>query len=360
MNTEFLQRRRALLSQIAKVRLASLLVMNPKHWYYLTGFTGESGALIISRRGAALITDGRFLEQARQETSGVRVLLQDGSLLSSIGKFLKGQRGGRVGFGPSQLTIAQFRGLRKAAGRAVRWVAADGQVEGLRAKKTPFEISQMRRAAHLAGDVLEGAIKLLKPGVREIEIGAEIEYQMRRRGASGPAFETIVAFGERSAYPHARPTAKRLKKNELVVLDLGAILAHYCSDITRTVFVGRASPRIRQWYRAVQEAQEAARAAVKAGVRGGDVDSAARRVLAAHKLDRYFTHSTGHGLGLEVHEEPRLARGQKQTLEPGNVVTIEPGVYVPGIGGIRIEDDIVVHEDQAEVLTRVPRDFIEI
>ena len=360
MSTEFLQRRRALLSQMAKARLASLLVMNPKHWYYLTGFTGESGALIISRKGTALITDGRFLEQARQETSRVRVVAQNGSLLKSTGEFLKSQGSGRVGFGTSQLTVAQFQGLRKEAGRRVRWVAADGKVEGLRARKTPGEIAQMRKAAHLAGDVLQGVLKLLRPGVREIEIGAEIEYQMRRRGASGPAFETIVAFGERSAYPHARPTGKRLKKNELVVLDLGAILAHYCSDITRTVFVGRASQHIRQWYGAVQEAQEAARAAVKAGIRGGDVDNAARSVLAAHKLDRHFTHSTGHGLGLEVHEEPRLARGQKQTLEPGNVVTIEPGIYVPGIGGIRIEDDVVVYEDRTEVLTRVPRDFIEI
>ena len=349
-----------MLSEMAQLRLASLLVTNPKHWYYLTGFTGESGALIVSRRGTALITDGRFVAQARQETSGVRIRLQGGSLLSSTGEFLKGQGGGRVGFGASQLTVAQFRVLRKTAGRRVRWVAADGQVERLRARKTPAEISRMRRAAQVAGDVLEGVLKLLKPGVREIEIGAEIEYQMRRRGASGPAFETIVAFGERSAYPHARPTPKRLKKNELVVLDLGAILAHYCSDITRTVFVGRAPRRIRQWYRAVQEAQSAASAAVRAGIRTGEVDAAARRVLAAHRLDGYFAHSTGHGLGLEVHEEPRLARGQKQALAPGNVVTIEPGVYVPGIGGIRIEDDIVVHENRTEVLTRVPRDFIEI
>jgi Xaa-Pro aminopeptidase len=360
MSAEFRQRRRTLLEQMANSRLTSLLVMNPKHWYYLTGFTGESGAMVISRHGTALITDGRFLEQARQETSGVRIMPQNGNLLLSIGGFLRGQRRGRVGFGASQLSVAQFRALRKAAGSYVRWVGADGQVEGLRAKKTVAEISQMRKAAQLAGEVLEAALKLLKPGVREFEIGAEIDYQMRRRGASGPAFETIVAFGERSAYPHARPTAKRLKKNELVVLDLGAILAHYCSDITRTVFVGRASGRVRNWYRAVQDAQEAARMAVKAGVRAGDVDAAARNILAARKLDQYFAHSTGHGLGLEVHEEPRLARGQKQLLAAGNVVTIEPGVYVPGIGGIRIEDDIVVHENRTEVLTRVPRDFIEI
>jgi Xaa-Pro aminopeptidase len=360
MNTEFRERRLALLSQMAKARLSCLLVANAKHWYYLTGFTGESGAFVLSRRGSALITDGRFVEQARQETRGVRILPQNGSLLSSTGDFLNRERARRVGFGASQLSVAQFRALRKAAGPRVRWIAADGQVESLRATKTASEISRMRKAAQLAVEVLQAALKLLKPGVREREVGAEIDYQIKRRGGSGPAFETIVAFGERSAYPHARPTSKPLKKNELVVLDLGAILGHYCSDITRTVFVGRASRRVRQWYFAVQEAQEAARAAVKAGVRSGDVDNAARSVLAAHKLDQYFVHSTGHGLGLEVHEEPRLARGQKQVLKTGNVITIEPGVYVPGIGGIRIEDDVVVHENGTEVLTRLSREFIEI
>jgi Xaa-Pro aminopeptidase len=218
----------------------------------------------------------------------------------------------------------------------------------------------MRQAAILAGDVLTGALKLLKPGVTENEIAAEIEYQMRRRGASGPAFETIVAFGKRSALPHARPTAKRLRKNELVVLDLGAILAHYCSDITRTVYVGRAPARIKKWYMAVLEAQTAAIAAVRAGVSCGDVDAAARQVLAGYKLDRHFTHSTGHGLGLEVHEDPRLARAQKARLEPGHVVTIEPGVYMAGVGGIRIEDDVAVLPGNTEVLTRISRDLIEL
>jgi Xaa-Pro aminopeptidase len=218
----------------------------------------------------------------------------------------------------------------------------------------------MRKAAILASAVLQDALKLLKPGIREFEVAAEIEYQMRRRGAAGPSFDTIVAFGKRSAHPHARPTAKRLRKNELVVLDLGAILAHYCSDITRTVVVGRASARIRRWHKAVQEAQAAAIGVVKAGISCGDVDAAARRVLAGYRLDEYFVHSTGHGLGLQVHEDPRIAKGRKQTLEPGNVITIEPGVYVPGVGGIRIEDDVAVHAERTEVLTRVPRDLIEI
>jgi len=334
--------------------------MNPASWYYLTGFTGEAGALLVSGKGSFLVTDGRFTAQAREETSGLRVVKQDGSLMATVGSLLRSRSQNRIGFDAGQLTVGQFRALRKATGPRVRWVRADGEVENGRQRKDPAEMAQMRKAALLAGDVLSAAFKLLKPGVREIEVAAEIEYQMRRLGASRPAFETIVAFGARSAHPHARPTQKRLRKNELVVLDLGVILAHYCSDITRTVFVGRAPARIRRWYRAVQEAQAAAVAAAQPGTSSGDVDAAARGVLARYRLDHYFVHSTGHGLGLEVHEDPRVARGQKHVLVPGNVITIEPGVYVPGVGGIRIEDDVAVHVDRTEVLTRVPRDLIEI
>jgi Xaa-Pro aminopeptidase len=364
MKTPFVQRRRELLSRLgesrAKSRIDSLLITRPASWYYLTGFTGDSGALIVSRRGATLITDGRFTWQAREETSGVRIVQQSRSLVAAVGEFLKGAGRGRVGFDPAHVSVGELSAMRKAAGKRVGWAPSAGLVEALRSRKDAQELATMRRAAVLAGKVLQGALKLLKPGVRELEIAAEIEYQMRQLGASGPAFETIVAFGERSAHPHARAGAKRLRKNELVVLDLGAILAHYCSDITRTVVFGRASKKVRQWHQAVQEAQTAAVGAVKAGASCGEVDAAARTVLAAHHLDRYFVHSTGHGLGLEVHEDPRVAKGQKQTLVPGNVITIEPGVYVPGVGGIRIEDDVVVHASSTEVLTRIPRDLIEI
>src|ERR1700674_1718664 len=360
MKTLFHRRRHRLSSNFSDARIDALLVTGPANWYYLTGFTGESGALVVSQNDTTLITDGRFMVQGRAEVSGIRIVQQKGSLFESAGQFLKDSISRRVGFDPTQVTVGQLQSLRKAAGTRVRWVPAMGKVESLRMHKDAAELAQMRRAAILASGVVQSAIGLLKPGIREIEVGAEIEYQMRKRGASGPAFETIVAFGERAALPHARPTAKRLRKNELVVLDLGVILGHYCSDITRTVYVGRAPKRIRIWYQAVLEAQGAAIAAAKSGAACGDVDLAARRVLAGYRLDHLFVHSTGHGLGLEVHEDPRVARGQKKRLEPGNVITIEPGVYSAVIGGIRIEDDVAVHADRTEVLTRAPRDFIEI
>jgi len=345
---------------MAEKRLSGLLCMNPASWYYLTGFTGEAGALLVSAKGSFLVTDGRFTAQAKEETSGLRIVKQEGSLMATVGSLLQGRSRARVAFDATQLTVAQFRGLRKAAGARVRWIRADGPGESGRQRKDVQELVLMRKAAVLASEVLSAALKLLKPGVREIEVAAEVEYQMGRRGASGPAFETIVAFGVRSAHPHARPTEKRLRKNELVVLDLGAILGHYCSDITRTVFVGRAPARIRRWYNAVREAQAAAVAAAQPGTTCGDVDGAARGVLRRYGLDQYFVHSTGHGLGLEVHEDPRVARGQKHVLVPGNVITIEPGVYVPSVGGIRIEDDVAVNARGNEVLTRVTRDLIEI
>src|ERR1700761_7074495 len=363
MTTPFAQRRRALKKQLAEADLSALVVTQPASWYYLTGFTGEAGSLVVSEHNTTLITDSRFTDHARRETRGVRVIQQASGLSTSVGEFLRilaGRGRSKVGFPAGHVTVAQLQAMKKAAGARVRWAPSEGYVEGLRGRKDAQELATMRRAAALADKVMAKALKLLKPGVRELEIAAEIEYQMRLLGASGPAFETIVAFGERSAFPHARPTDKRLRKNELVVLDMGAILAHYCSDITRTVVVGKASPKVRGWHKAVQEARTAAVAAGRAGAACGEVDAAARQVLAGYKLDRYFTHSTGHGLGIEVHEDPRVAKGQKQKVGPGNVVTIEPGVYIPGVGGIRIEDDVAVHSGESEVLTRSPRDIIEI
>ena len=354
------RRRRVLGSLFQESGIDSLLVTTPANWFYLTGFTGESSALVLSQNGPTLVTDGRFMVQARAEAAGVRIRQLERTLFESVAQCLKDSRARRVGYDPTQLTVAQLQGMRKATGGRLRWVPVPGMVETLRMRKDARELAQMRKAATLASEIIEWAFGLLKPDVREREVGAEIEYQMRKRGASGPAFETIVAFGERTALPHARPTGKRLRRNQLVVLDLGVILGHYCSDITRTVFVGRASKRIKTWYKAVLEAQAAAISTVKNGAACGEVDAAARGVLAAYRLDRLFVHSTGHGLGLEVHEGPRVARGQKQRLEPGNVITIEPGVYVEGVGGIRIEDDVVVHAGHTEVLTRARRDFIEL
>ena len=189
-------------------------------------------------------------------------------------------------------------------------------------------------------------------------LAAEIEYRMKQHGARGQCFETIVASGARSALPHGRASRKRLRKNELVMFDLGAILADYCSDMTRTVFLGKPPAKVLRIYRAVQDALAAAREVVRAGVEASRVDAAARRVLAKRSLGRYFVHGTGHGVGLEIHEEPRLGRGSPARLKAGNVITLEPGVYLPGVGGVRIEDVVVVRKTAAETLTPLGTELI--
>jgi len=346
--------------KLAATGASALLETHLPNVFYLSGFSGDSAALLVEAESVTLFTDGRFAIQAKEETCGVRVHIHKGPLLQAVGRHLRPKRRQRIVVSSARLTLGGWNALTKAAGDNVKWKVADGLVEGLRAVKDASEIEQIRDAARLASEVMDATICLIRPGVSELDIAAEIGYRMRRKGATGESFESIVAAGPRSALPHARPTARRIGKNELVVLDLGAILRHYCSDLTRTVHVGKASARIRSWYSAVLEAQTAARDSLKSGVRCGAVDAAARNVLQRKGLGRYFVHSTGHGIGLEIHEDPRIARDQKALLKSGTVVTLEPGVYVEGVGGIRIEDDALVTPRGAEILTTASREFLEL
>lgn len=350
---------------LADAGLDGLVVTHLPNVRYLSGFTGSAGVLAVLPERALLVTDARYRIQAREEVRQTcpprsKVCIARGDALFACGKLLEGRQRLRLGFERETLSVAALERLKGAAGGRVAWKGASGLVEGLRAVKDADEIERLRAAARLGSKVFARVLPLIKPGVRENELAAEIEYQMRRSGAEGPSFETIVASGPRTALPHARPGDRRLRKNELVLLDWGAILRGYCCDLTRTVFLGtsRSSTGLRRWYAAVLEAQQAALECARPGASGQEVDAAARRVLRRARLGRYFTHSTGHGLGLEIHEEPRLARGQHSRLAPGNVITVEPGVYVEGIGGIRIEDDVLITSGGAEVLTSAPREFL--
>jgi Xaa-Pro aminopeptidase len=339
---------------------AAFVVTHLPNVFYLCGFSGSAAVLVIDPNRATLFTDARYKAQAREEVGSAQVRIVRKPLMVAAGEALQASGRCRVGFEAASLTVKRKDQLRKGAGILVRWVGWENCVEELRAVKDVEEISRMRQAAVLASEVFEEVVGLVKPGVLETDLAAEVDYRMRRKGASGAAFETIIASGPRSAWPHARPSPKPLRKNELVVFDLGAILRGYCSDMTRTVYLGRAPARIRRAYRAVLEALEVARDAVRAGAKAGAVDAAARKILKRYGLERRFVHSTGHGLGIEVHEAPRLARGEKTELRSGNVVTLEPGVYIEGTGGIRIEDDVVVLAGGAETLTRAARDFLEL
>jgi Xaa-Pro aminopeptidase len=337
------------------------LVTLPANIRYLCGFSGSAGFLLVESGRSALFTDSRYTFQAREEVHGARIVIAKTGLLKAVADYLAARRG-RLTLGASlgHLTVAQRDVVSKRLGKRLRWVTDNSAVERLRAVKYPSELATIRDAAVLISDVFTKVLPKIRPGLTELELAALIEYEIKLAGGSGPSFETIAAAGPRSAWAHAKPSSKPLDKNELVVLDQGAILRGYCSDLTRTVHVGRASDRVKGLYDAVLEAQAAAKAAIRPGVTAGSVDEAARRALKKRGLDKYFTHSTGHGLGLEVHEMPRLGRGEETVLQEGMVLTVEPGVYLEREGGIRIEDDIVVTATGAVNLTTAPRDFFEL
>ena len=339
----------------------AVLVTHLPNIQHLCGFTGSSGMLLVETDRATLFTDGRYTFQCREEVTGAAVKIVSGGLVRAVGEVLRPRRGTtRVAYSAGQVSVAQKQALDAAAGKRVRWVPGSNEVERLRAVKDAGELGKMRAAAALISDVWTRVVRKMRVGISELQVAADLEYGMKLAGAAGPSFETIVASGARSAWAHARATSKLLRKNELVVMDQGAILRGYCSDMTRTVFLGRPSDRVRRLYDAVLDAQQAAKSVIRAGVTAGEVDAAARQTLKRSKLEQYFTHSTGHGLGLEVHEMPRLARGESFVLEAGMVVTVEPGVYVEGLGGIRIEDDVVVTATGAEELTSASREFLEL
>ena len=357
----FAARQKRLRVQLEARELSCLLVSNPLNIFYLSGFRGSAGVAIFGDSEAILWVDPRYTLQAHEQARGVRILEEKGELLKAVARWLVRKRLRVVGYDDGYLTCAAFRRLKDYISRGIRLKPAGGLVEESRRVKDSIEIEQIRQAGHLTAAVFQEVRPQIRPGVRESDLAAEIEYCMRRAGADGAAFETIVASGVRSAWPHARASSKLLKKSELVILDLGAILHGYAADMTRTIHLGVPPRRVRSLYNAVLEAQRRAVEAVQAGGRTCDVDRTARRVLRHSRLQRFFTHSTGHGVGLEIHESPRVARGDKYRLEPGCVITVEPGVYLEGFGGIRIEDTVLVGEGQAEILTPAPKDdwFIE-
>jgi Xaa-Pro aminopeptidase len=265
-----------------------------------------------------------------------------------------------VGIEGESMTVAGERRLAALLGKSVRLRQAPNLIERMRMIKDADELARIRKAVLLAAGLFETVRKTVRPGVQETEVAAQIEFEARRAGADGMSFETIIAGGRRSALPHGRASHQELPAKGFVVCDFGVILAGYCSDMTRTVYVGRVNREVRDFYEAVREAQLAGISAVRPGVTVGEVDRAARNVLKRAGLGRYFTHSTGHGVGLEIHEPPRVAAGQPEVLQPGMVITIEPGAYIPDQWGVRIEDMVVVTGRGCEVLTPTTKELIAV
>ena len=337
-------------------RVPPILVTHLPNVRYLTGFTGSAGILLTSSRSNTLFVDPRYTLQAHEQAKGVDVIEEKDGLLKGLSGWVARNGMRALSFEASNLTVAQYDRVRKTVGGGLCLDPAGDLIEELRIVKDREEIDAIRRAGKVTAEVFTELLPLVRRGALERDLAAEVEYRMRKKGAEGAAFETIVASGPRGAYPHARPSAKALQDCELVIFDLGAILDGYAADMTRTVYLGEPSRRVRSLYSAVLKSHEGAIRSVQDSTPTGEVDSAARRILAKHRLARYFTHSTGHGVGLEIHERPRLAKGETTCLRSGSVVTVEPGVYIEGFGGIRIEDTVLVGPDGPEILTPASKD----
>lgn len=332
-----------------------LLVTHLADIRYLCGFTGSNALLCITAGRAALFTDGRYTAQARQETHGARVMIAAQSAQDDACAWLLSCGAKQCFFDPAHTTVSDLARWRRTTQDRSRknffTPLESALIADLRMVKDAAEIKIMQAAAKLGVKLFEELLPRIQPGMSESSIAGLLEWNARKQGAEGMSFETIVASGRRSSLPHGRATASRLPRRGFVTLDFGVILRGYCSDMTRTVHLGEPGARQRNLYDAVREAQMAAVAAVKPGVSCAEIDEAARSVLRKRNLAQFFTHSTGHGVGLEIHESPRIAAAQQQVLAPGMVITIEPGAYIPGAFGVRIEDMVEVTRQGSRILT---------
>jgi Xaa-Pro aminopeptidase len=365
MKMDHTGRLRHLQQALDQHRLDALLITHLPNIRYLCGFSGSSGALVVTEAGNIFFTDGRYSEQAHAEVQGSRIAIARKAALVMAGEWLARNRKSfrrkgpsRVGIEGDHLTVAARNRLAGLLPSNLRLREAPPLVEQARMVKDGEEIVRIRKAVMLGAGLFERALERIRPGVRESEVAGEMEYAARKAGADEMSFPTIIAAGTRSAMPHGRASDAAIPAEGFVVCDFGVILAGYCSDMTRTVYVGRPTDEARGMYEAVRESQQAAVEAVRLGVSVGEVDLAARKVLRKLGFGKYFTHSTGHGVGLEIHEAPRVAAGQSEVLRPGMVITIEPGAYIPGKWGVRIEDMVVVTESGREVLTPTSKELI--
>ena len=351
--------------RLTRAGLQGLLVTHLSDLRYLSGFTGSSGALAVTRRAARLFTDGRYSAQAAEEVDAAQVEIVSNAPAAVAVQWLAAQPGMEfAGFDPAWTSVAELARWRAELPPRLRrsflTALPSSLVESLRMVKDEDELAQIIEAALMGCNLFEHILGVIQPGLAEIEVAAELEHRARLLGAEGMSFETIVASGPRSALPHGRATTARLPRRGFVTMDFGVMLNGYCSDMTRTVYLGKPKTKERAIYNAVLQAQEAAVAAVVSGVSCGEVDEAARNVLRMAGLAEAFTHSTGHGVGLEIHEPPRLGTGQTNRLLAGMVVTIEPGVYLAGQFGVRIEDMVAVTPSGGQVLTPATKALIEL
>ena len=349
-------RLRACRSRIQQERLDGYLVTDRTEQLYLTGFDGEDGAALILRGRVYLLTDGRFTEEAGRSAGWAKAVVRIGPITEVLAPLVDRHRLKRIGFNPAHLSVSAHKSYAKAV-RPGRLVALAEMAKQMRLIKDPTELDALREAIRIAEAAFLSVVGRIRIGMTERELAADLQHEMLRCGADVAAFPIIVAEGPNSSRPHAMPGNRRIRKGSAILIDWGAVCRHYRSDLTRVVFVHKIPPRFRRMYEAVLAAQAEGIRAVRPGARMCDVYERARASLEAAGMARQFTHGLGHGIGLEVHEPPSLSKPMTDPLMAGMVVTVEPGVYFPGIGGVRIEDDVLVTETGARVMSRLPKDL---
>jgi Xaa-Pro aminopeptidase len=344
------------------LKIDALLVSSLPNVRYLTGYTGSNGMALLTPDTLTLFTDPRYAIRAREEVKRAkmpaRVRITTKTLWEAAAKHIPRKRLKRTGFEQAHVTYGVYKTMDEELPLGYSLIPVGCVIEELRLVKTGDEIERIRCSVITNSRTFEDVAKRIKPGISEAALAADLDFRMRKLGAEGPAFPTIVAAGIRTALVHASPTRETLKPNDLLLIDMGSAQDGYMSDMTRMLFLGKPDSKIRAMYRAVLEAQLAAVAAVREGVGTWHVDRAAREVLKAAGFGKQFVHSTGHGLGLEIHEAPRVGRKDRTRLQAGMVITIEPGAYVEGFGGMRVEDTVLVTKNGCEVLTPTSKELM--
>jgi len=345
---------------LKKNNLNGLIVSRLSNIRYLSGYSGSNGLLILAPPRAYFLTDFRYTVQARKEVKNCQVIIAERDLLGELAQLPCFQKKTRVGIESAYLTVQNFNKIKELIPKA-NLVPVEDIVESIAVVKDNGEINKFKKAAKITDAVFEEILSLIKPGVKERDIALEMLYRMIKRGADGPSFNFIVASGQRSSMPHGAASDKKFKKGDLITFDFGCFYEGYPSDVTRTIVLGKASAKQKKIYEIVLKAQVAAVEAARPGIAAREVDKVARDIIVREGYGDYFGHGLGHGLGLnEVHSYPVLNARSNDTLKPGNVVTIEPGIYIPNWGGVRIEDDVVITNKGHKVLTRLPKELIEL
>ncbi len=355
-----MQRLERLRERMVEKKIPALLLTNPVNIGYLSGFVGSEDAVLITLKKATLFTDFRYLGEAKKKVIKFQIKKRKGPLLKALAPVLNKPKIKKLGFEAEHLSYSRYRLFSKNL-KGIRLIPTKGLVENLRRIKDQGEIKSIKKAIRITENALANTLKKIRNSMKERELSALLEYELRKAGAEGRAFPPIVAFGKRTSYPHSKPSSAKLKKGNVVKIDCGAIYQGYVSDLTRTFVLGRATKKQKRIYSLLYQAQSAAIEKINPGIECSRIDSVARDIITREGYGKFFGHGLGHGIGREVHEGPYLKSGDHTLLEPGMVLTVEPGIYIPGWGGMRIEDIILVTERRCEILSRrAPKELPEL